>query len=135
METPEQKGVNKPADQETSESNPATQEEPSNEDAQQTMLTQRDGIKIILQNRLIVLSPLKFEDFPLTRVLEHTDMRTPTEYHSVIMAKLINNILARSKLTPEELEILRGSTSQDLLRTYHTIGIAIEKALTEMLIG
>ena len=105
------------------------------EAAKQMLLTQLDGIKVIIQSRLIVLSPLKFEDYPLTRVLEHADMRAPTEYQSLVMAKLINSIIARSKLTPEEITILRGSTSQDLLRTYHTIGAAVERAIAEILSG
>jgi len=110
-------------------------EEISEEAAKQMLLTQLDGIKVIIQSKLIVLSPLKFEDYPLTRVLEHADMSAPTEYQSLVMAKLINSIIARSKLTPEEIAILRGSTSQDLLRTYHTIGAAVERALAEILSG
>jgi len=105
------------------------------EAAKQMLLTQLDGIKVIIQSKLIILSPLKFEDYPLTRVLEHADMRAPTEYQSLVMAKLINSIIARSKLTPEEITILRGSTSQDLLRTYHTIGAAVERAMVEILSG
>jgi hypothetical protein len=103
--------------------------------AKKMLLTQLDGIKVIIHSRLIVLSPLKFEDYPLTRVLEHADMSAPTEYQSLVMAKLINSIIARSKLTPEEISILRGSTSQDLLRTYHTIGSAVERAIAEILSG
>jgi hypothetical protein len=110
-------------------------DEITEEDAKQMLLTQLDGIKVIIQSRLIVLSPLKFEDYPLTRVLEHADMSAPTEYQSLVMAKLINSIIARSKLTPEEITILRGSTSQDLLRTYHTIGAAVERAMVEILSG
>jgi hypothetical protein len=110
-------------------------DEITEEDAKQMLLTQLDGIKVIIQSRLIVLSPLKFEDYPLTRVLEHADMSAPTEYQSLVMAKLINSIIARSKLTPEEIAILRGSTSQDLLRTYHTIGAAVERAMVEILSG
>ncbi len=110
-------------------------EEITEEAAKQMLLTQLDGIKVIIQSRIIVLSPLKFEDYPLTRVLEHADMSAPTEYQSLVMAKLINSIIARSKLTPEEIAILRGSTSQDLLRTYHTIGAAVERALAEIISG
>ena len=110
-------------------------EEITEEVAKQMLLTQLDGIKVIIQSKLIVLSPLKFEDYPLTRVLEHADMSAPTEYQSLVMAKLINSIIARSKLTPEEISILRGSTSQDLLRTYHTIGSAVERAIAEILSG
>ena len=110
-------------------------DEITEEVAKKMLLTQLDGIKVIIQSRIIVLSPLKFEDYPLTRVLEHADMRAPTEYQSLVMAKLINSIIARSKLTPEEISILRGSTSQDLLRTYHTIGAAVERAITEILSG
>ncbi|MFZ3169243.1 MAG: hypothetical protein WA130_16645 [Candidatus Methanoperedens sp.] len=110
-------------------------DEITEEVAKKMLLTQLDGIKVILHSRLIVLSPLKFEDYPLTRVLEHADMSAPTEYQSLVMAKLINSIIARSKLTPEEISILRGSTSQDLLRTYHTIGAAVERAIAEILSG
>jgi hypothetical protein len=110
-------------------------DEITEEVAKKMLLTQLDGIKVIIQSRLIVLSPLKFEDYPLTRVLEHADMRAPTEYQSLVMAKLINSIIARSKLIPEEISILRGSTSQDLLRTYHTIGAAVERAIAEILSG
>ncbi len=110
-------------------------DEITEEVAKKMLLTQLDGIKIIIQSRIIVLSPLKFEDYPLTRVLEHADTSAPTEYQSLVMAKLINSIIARSKLTPEEISILRGSTSQDLLRTYHTIGAAVERAIAEILSG
>jgi hypothetical protein len=110
-------------------------DEITEEVAKKMLLTQLDGIKVIIQSRIIVLSPLKFEDYPLTRVLEHADMRAQTEYQSLVMAKLINSIIARSKLTPEEISILRGSTSQDLLRTYHTIGAAVERAIAEILSG
>ena len=110
-------------------------EEVTEEVAKQMLLTQLDGIKVIIQSKLIVLSPLKFEDYPLTRVLEHADMSAPTEYQSLVMAKLINSIIARSKLTPDEIAILKGSTSQDLLRTYHTIGSAVERAMAEILSG
>jgi len=110
-------------------------DEITEEVAKKMLLTQLDGIKVIIQSRIIVLSPLKFEDYPLTRVLEHADMRAPTEYQSLVMAKLINSIIARSKLTPEEISILRGSTSQDMLRTYHTIGAAVERAIEEILSG
>lgn len=110
-------------------------DEITEEVAKKMLLTQLDGIKVIIQSRIIVLSPLKFEDYPLTRVLEHADMRAPTEYQSLVMAKLINSIIARSKITPEEISILRGLTSQDLLRTYHTIGAAVERAIAEILSG
>lgn len=121
---------------ETEASSPVEEKESITEEAaKQMILTQLDGIKVVIQSRLIILSPLKFEDYPLTRVLEHADMNAPTEYQSLVMAKLINSIIARSKLTPEEISILRGSTSQDLLRTYHTIGSAVERAIAEILSG
>jgi hypothetical protein len=105
--------------------------EVSEEELQEMLLTQRVNIKIVLQSKLILLSPLKFEDYPLTRVLSNSNFQAPTEYQSLVMAKLINTILARSKLTPGEMDVLRG----DLLKTYHVIGSAIEKALTEVLTG
>jgi hypothetical protein len=117
------------------ESSAEEKDEITEEVAKKMLLTQLDGIKVIIQSRIIVLSPLKFEDYPLTRVLEHADMSAPTEYQSLVMAKLINSIIARSKLTPDEISILRGSTSQDLLRTYHTIGSAVERAISEILSG
>ena len=124
---------------ETEETEAASSEEEKDEIteevAKKMLLTQLDGIKVIIHSRIIVLSPLKFEDYPLTRVLEHADMSAPTEYQSLVMAKLINSIIARSKLTPEDISILRGSTSQDLLRTYHTIGSAVERAIAEILSG
>lgn len=101
----------------------------SEEESREVLLTQRDNVKIVLQSKLILLSPLKFEDYPLTRVLSNSNFQAPTEYQSLVMAKLINTILARSKLTPGEMDVLRG----DLLKTYHVIGSAIEKALTEVL--
>ncbi len=134
METTRQKTESEKA--ETEAASPVEEKEGITEEvAKQMLLTQLDGIKVIIQSRLIVLSPLKFEDYPLTRVLEHADMSAPTEYQSLVMAKLINSIIARSKLTTEEISILRGSTSQDLLRTYHTIGAAVERAMVEILSG
>nr|WAI02734.1 MAG: hypothetical protein OI719_00575 [Candidatus Methanoperedens sp.] len=105
--------------------------EVSEEELREMLLTQRVNIKIVLQSKLILLSPLKFEDYPLTRVLSNSNFQAPTEYQSLVMAKLINTILARSKLTPGEMDVLR----EDLLKTYHVIGSAIEKALTEVLTG
>jgi hypothetical protein len=132
METTRQKTESEKAEPEAS--SPVEEKEGITEEvAKQMLLTQLDGIKVIIQSRLIVLSPLKFEDYPLTRVLEHADMSAPTEYQSLVMAKLINSIIARSKLTTEEISILRGSTSQDLLRAYHTIGAAVERAMVEIL--
>lgn len=124
METP---ATEKPDEKGTSQETP--EEEITEEAAQQMLLSQRDGIKIVLQSKLITLSPLKFEDYPLTRVLVNSNFQAPTEYQSLIMAKLINSILARSKLTPEEMDILKV----DLLKTYHVIGAAVEKALIEIL--
>ncbi len=132
MEDPVETETKTSANQETDTPAATATEETSGEDM---VFTQTDGIKVILQNRLIVLSPLRFEDYPLTRVLEHANMRAPTEYQSMIMAKLINSIIARSRLTPEEIDIMRGSSSYDMLRTYHTIGAAVERALAEILIG
>jgi len=103
--------------------------EVSEEELREMLLTQRVNIKIVLQSKLILLSPLKFEDYPLTRVLSNSNFQAPTEYQSLVMAKLINTILARSKLTPGEMDVLR----EDLLKTYHVIGSAIKKALTEVL--
>lgn len=108
---------------------PEEEEEVSEEEAQQMLLSQRDGIKIILRSKLITLSPLRLEDFPLTRVLSNSNFQVPTEYQSLIMAKLINAILSRSKLTLEET----GALKDDQLKTYHVIGTAIEKALFEIL--
>jgi len=105
------------------------EEEITEEGAQQMLLTQRDAIKIVLHSKLIVLSPLKFEDYPLTRVLSNSNFQAPTEYQSLVMAKLINAILSRSKLTPGEMEVLK----EDLLKTYHVIGSAVERALIEIL--
>ncbi len=124
METP---ATEKPDEKGTSQE--IQEEEITEEAAQQMLLSQRDGIKIVLQSKLITLSPLKFEDYPLTRVLVNSNFQALTEYQSLIMAKLINAILARSKLTPEEMDILKG----DLLKTYHVIGAAVEKALIEIL--
>jgi len=124
METP---ATEKPDEKGIAHETP--EEEITEEAAQQMLLSQRDGIKIVLQSKLITLSPLKFEDYPLTRVLVNSNFQAPTEYQSLIMAKLINAILARSKITPEEMDILKG----DLLKTYHVIGAAVEKALIEIL--
>jgi hypothetical protein len=108
---------------------PQEETEISEEESQQLLLSQRDAIKIVLNSKLIVLSPLKFEDYPLTRVLSNSNFQAPTEYQSLVMAKLINAILSRSKLTPGEMEVLK----EDLLKTYHVIGSAVEKALIEVL--
>jgi hypothetical protein len=108
---------------------PQEETEISEEESQQLLLSQRDAIKIVLHSKLIVLSPLKFEDYPLTRVLSNSNFQAPTEYQSLVMAKLINAILSRSKLTPGEMEVLK----EDLLKTYHVIGSAVERALIEIL--
>ncbi len=130
METPAEKSAEPGKDPAPVEKKDETaQEEIDASDQTEPRISQTDGIKIVLQSRLIVLSPLRFEDFPLTRVLINSNFRAPTEYQSLIMAKLINAIIARSRLTPEEMEILRSN----LLRTYHVISSAIEKALVELI--
>ncbi|MDO8727965.1 MAG: hypothetical protein Q7J35_18085, partial [Candidatus Methanoperedens sp.] len=85
METTRQKTESEKAELEAA--SPVEEKEGITEEvAKQMLLTQLDGIKVIIQSRLIVLSPLKFEDYPLTRVLEHADMSAPTEYQSLVMA-------------------------------------------------
>ena len=108
---------------------PPEADEYSEERTQQILDSNIDGLKIILGSRLIILAPLRLEDFPLTRVLVNSNFNAPTEYQSLMMAKLINSILARSKFSLEETEILK----LDRLKTYHVIGLAIEKALFKKL--
>lgn len=89
----------------------------------------QEGIQVIIGGRIITLSPLLFEDFPLTYIIERSDIRNPTEQQAMAMVKLINKIISRSRLTPEEIELLRGRSQQELLRTYHQIAGAIERTL------
>lgn len=89
----------------------------------------QEGIPVFINNQVITLSPLLFEDFPLTYIIEHGDIRNPTEQQAVTMVKLINKLLSRSRLTPEETELLRGKSQQELLRNYHIIAAAIERTL------
>ncbi|MDW7727000.1 MAG: hypothetical protein SCH70_07795 [Candidatus Methanoperedens sp.] len=89
----------------------------------------QEGIPVLINDKVITLSPLLFEDFTLTYIIERGDMRNPTEQQAVTMVKLINKLLSRSRLTPEEIGLLKGNSEQELLRNYHIIAAAIERTL------
>lgn len=88
-----------------------------------------EGIPVLINDKVITLSPLLFEDFTLTYIIERGDMRNPNEQQAVTMVKLINKLLSRSRLTPEEIGLLKGNSEQELLRNYHIIAAAIERTL------
>jgi hypothetical protein len=88
-------------------------------------LQEQEGLAIVLDNQAIVLSSLALQDFPLIRVILGGQPSSPSEYQAMAMAKLIQIIIGRTKLKPEQLEILR----REPLKTYLAVSSAIERQL------
>ncbi len=85
---------------------------------------------VVLHGQAIQLSSLRPAEnpvafFPLIRVILGGNPSMPTEYQATAMARLVQMVISRSEIRPEQLELLR----RDPLKTYLAISAAIEHEL------
>lgn len=87
---------------------------------------EQSGLVVVLGGQLISLEALNVQDFLLIDIITGG---TPAGALDRAKAKssLIGSVISRSKLTPEQFEILK----HDPLRTYKAVG----KAITQELFG
>jgi hypothetical protein len=85
---------------------------------------EQSGLFVVLGGQLIGLEALGVQDFLLIDIITGG---TPAGTLDRAKAKqsLIGSVISRSKLTPEQVEILK----RDPLRTYKTVGMAITQEL------
>ena len=85
---------------------------------------EQSGLVVVLGGQLIQLEALNVQDFLLIDIITGG---TPAGALDRAKAKssLIGSVISRSKLTPEQVEILK----RDPLRTYKAIGMAITQEL------
>lgn len=89
---------------------------------------------VVLDGQAIPLSSLRPPEnpvafFPLIRVILGGNPLMPTEYQSTAMMKLVQMVIARSKITPEQLEVMK----RDPLKTYLAVSAAIEHELAAIM--
>jgi hypothetical protein len=85
---------------------------------------------VVLGGQAIPLSSLRPPEnpvafFPLIRVILGGNPSMPNEYQATAMARLVQMVIARSQIMPEQLELLR----RDPLKTYLAISAVIEHEL------
>jgi len=87
-------------------------------------LPEQSGLVVVLGGQLIWLESLNVQDFLLIDIITGG---TPAGALDRAKAKqsLIGSVISRSKLTPEQVEILKS----DPLRTYKAVGMAITQEL------
>ncbi|WAM22343.1 MAG: hypothetical protein OI717_00010 (plasmid) [Candidatus Methanoperedens sp.] len=87
-------------------------------------LPEQSGLVVVLGGQLIQLESLNVQDFLLIDIITGG---TPAGALDRAKAKqsLIVSVISRSKLTPEQVEILKS----DPLRTYKAVGMAITQEL------
>ena len=85
---------------------------------------EQSGLAVVLSGQLIQLSALGVQDFPLIDIITGG---TPASVLDRSKAKygLISSVLSRSKLTPEQVEILK----LDPLGTYKAVSAVIIQEL------
>jgi hypothetical protein len=85
---------------------------------------EQSGLVVVLGGQLIGLEALGVQDFLLIDIITGG---TPAGTLDRAKAKqsLIGSVISRSKLTPEQVEILKS----DPLRTYKAVGMAITQEL------
>ena len=85
---------------------------------------EQSGLAVVLGGQLIQLAALGVQDFPLIDIITGG---TPASVLDRSRAKfsLIGSVLSRSKLTPEQVEILK----LDPLGTYKAVSAAITQEL------
>ena len=87
-------------------------------------LLEQSGLVVVLGGQLIQLESLNVQDFLLIDIITGG---TPAGTLDRAKAKqsLIGSVISRSKLTPEQVEIMKS----DPLRTYKAVGMAITQEL------
>ncbi len=87
-------------------------------------LPEQSGLVVVLGGQLIQLESLNVQDFLLIDIITGG---TPAGTLDRAKAKqsLIGSVISRSKLTPEQVEIMKS----DPLRTYKAVGMAITQEL------
>jgi len=87
-------------------------------------LQEQSGLVVVLGGQLIQLEALNVQDFLLIDIITGG---TPAGALDRAKAKqsLIGSVISRSKLTPEQVEIMK----LDPLRTYKAVGMAITQEL------
>jgi|GEM_PF-648748 len=85
---------------------------------------EQSGLVVVLGGQLIQLESLNVQDFLLIDIITGG---TPAGALDRAKAKqsLIGSVISRSKLTPDQVEILKS----DPLRTYKAVGMAITQEL------
>ena len=85
---------------------------------------EQSGLVVVLSGQLIQLEALNVQDFLLIDIITGG---TPAGTLDRAKAKqsLIGSVISRSKLTPEQVEIMKS----DPLRTYKAVGMAITQEL------
>jgi propanediol dehydratase large subunit len=85
---------------------------------------EQTGLIVVLGGQLIQLESLNVQDFLLIDIITGG---TPAGALDRAKAKqsLIGSVISRSKLTPDQVEILKS----DPLRTYKSVGMAITQKL------
>jgi hypothetical protein len=88
---------------------------------------EQSGLVVVLDGQLIGLEALGVQDFLLIDIITGG---TPAGALDRAKAKssLIGSVISRSKLTPDQVEILK----RDPLRTYKAVGMAITQELFGM---
>ena len=85
---------------------------------------EQSGLFVVLGGQLISLEALNVQDFLLIDIITGGTPAGPLD-RAKAKSSLIGSVISRSKLTPEQVEILK----RDPLRTYKAIGMAITQEL------
>lgn len=85
---------------------------------------EQSGLAVVLCGQLIRLAALGVQDFPLIDIITGGTPASPLD-RSRVKFSLISSVISRSKLTPEQVEILK----LDPLRTYKAVSAAITQEL------
>jgi hypothetical protein len=87
-------------------------------------LPEQSGLVVVLGGQLIQLESLNVQDFLLIDIITGGTPAGPLD-RAKAKQSLIGSVISRSKLTPEQVEILKS----DPLRTYKAVGMAITQEL------
>ncbi len=87
-------------------------------------LPEQSGLVVVLGGQLIQLESLNVQDFLLIDIITGGTPAGPLD-RAKAKQSLIGSVISKSKLTPEQVEILKS----DPLRTYKAVGMAITQEL------
>ncbi len=123
METADKKGTGETAQEERMDGGGTGAEAPERPQELGRLVVVLAGQAIPLSSLRPSENPVAF--FPLIRVILGGTPSLPTEYQATAMARLVQMVVARSELRPEQLELLK----RDPLKTYLAVSSAIEHEL------